>query len=110
MSHSWMGVRSVFKVLAQHMHGRNDIKQSNPPPPPDFKSFRAYVVGRQNQYIKPSALISTYDANDVFELLNFHDRSSCTTILSKYGGKVPPKKLTNGTSAQAEEHDGFKVD
>jgi hypothetical protein len=34
----------------------------------------SYVVCRQTHYIKPSAQIHKYDAEDVFELLNSRDQ------------------------------------
>jgi hypothetical protein len=34
-----------------------------------------------------------YDTEDVFELMTFHDTSSCLTILLKFRSKTPLKKL-----------------
>lgn len=40
---------------------------------PRLTSFRTYAVCSQNQYIKPSAQIRTYDS-DFFHLLNYHEK------------------------------------
>jgi len=47
-----------------------------------------YVVCSQMQYIKPSTQIRTYDAENVFKLLNLVKRS-----LLKFESKLPLKKL-----------------
>ena len=54
----------------------------------DFYShtpFRTYVVRPQTRCTKPSAQIRKHDVEEIFELLNYHDRGSCATILLKLG-------------------------
>lgn len=70
----------LTRIWDGHVHGRSTGRSSKHgytgipwPTSPRLSSLKHFVFRSQTQYIKPSAQIRLYDAEDVFELMKSHD-------------------------------------